>query len=56
MTELGRVYAIILAGLLGWFIGKALGVPIWRAVDIGDRVDIALAAACLVWALTRTRP
>ena len=47
-----RLYAIILAGALGWFIGKALNVPVWRdGWDIGDRTDIALTAAMLVWAL-----
>lgn len=38
------------AALLAWCIGKALGVPIWRdGWDIGDRADLAILAAYLVW-------
>lgn len=54
MSVYRRLYAAMTAGLLGWFIGKALNVPIWRDWDIGDRSDMALCAALLIIALTRS--
>lgn len=44
-----RLYAAFCAGLLAWFIGKAMNVPVWRDWDIGDRSDMALTAFLLVW-------
>ena len=55
MSAFDRWSAALFAGLLGWFVGKALGVPIWRDWDIGDRTDMALTAALLVLCLTRPR-
>ena len=55
VRAMNRWIAISCAALLGWFIGKALGVPVWRSWDIGDRFDIATTSAALVFCLTRHR-
>lgn len=47
-----RLDTMLLAALLAWCIGKALGVPIWRGWNTGDRTDLAMLAAALVWVLT----
>ncbi len=41
---MGLYIAAFSAALLAWCIGKALGVPVWRDWDIGDRADLAVLA------------
>lgn len=59
MSPVARFWAIVNAAALGWFIGKALNVPVWRdgwSLDVmGDRTDIALCAGMLVFWLTQRR-
>lgn len=48
-----RMWCAVLAGLLGYCIAKALGVPDWRdGWDVGDRFDIAILSAFLAWNIT----
>ena len=52
-----RLFAALCAALFGWFVGKAMGVPIWRDWDMGDRSDLALLAFLCVWfAIGAARP
>lgn len=49
---MNRLIGCLLLAQLAWFIGKALGVPVWREWDIGDRTDMAVAAFLAAWLLS----
>lgn len=48
-----KLWAALLAAALTWYVGKALGVPVWNdgwtLEAIGDRTDWATTTGCLVW-------
>jgi hypothetical protein len=51
MTGWKKFWFVFWASLLGWSIGKALNVPVWRDWDIGNRVDITMMCAFLALGL-----
>lgn len=52
---MNRFWGCFLCAMLAWFVGKALGVPVWRNWDIGDRADMAVTAFMAALALSRRR-
>ena len=52
MSPTARLMACIFAAALAWYFAKALGVPVWRAWEPGDRIDLALLAAAIVFLCT----
>lgn len=50
-----KLWASLIAALLAWYIGKALGIPAWNSGHTfeawGDRSDIAVVAGCFVYSV-----
>lgn len=53
MSTLDRIMASALSGMIGWAIGRGLDLPVWTQWEVGDRADLAVCAALLVWIITR---
>lgn len=52
MSPFARLMACLFAAALAWYFAKALGVPVWRTWEAGDRIDLALLAAAVVFLCT----
>ena len=53
MTGFDRLCVVMLAGLLGWWIARALHIPVWTGWQMGDRMDMALVCAVIAYVATK---